>query len=181
MLVKNRFNNEVIGEFDISPGANLYGANLSDADLYGANLRDANLSGADLYGANLSGADLYGANLSGADLYDADLSGANLYGANLYGANLRGALYSLFEIFQIKITSISDELCLELMRRDMEAHPNPQAFIDWANGGICPLLTAKVQRAFNFNEKRELFEYGKSQLTDWQLWIAICEEMEIKI
>jgi|SRR5579859_256293 len=98
-------------EYDIQPGAdlygadlreaNLYGANLRGADLYGADLREANLReadlrGADLYGAdlreaNLREADLRGANLYGANLYEADLYGANLRGANLYGADLRGA------------------------------------------------------------------------------------------
>ena len=82
-------------------GANLRGANLSDADLrcanlFGANLRGANLSDADLRCANLSDADLRGANLRnadlrGANLSDADLRCANLSNADLFGANLRGA------------------------------------------------------------------------------------------
>jgi len=67
-------------------GANLRGADLSDADL-----RGANLSGADLRDADLSDADLRGANLSDADLRGADLRYANLSYANLRGANLRGA------------------------------------------------------------------------------------------
>ena len=46
-------------------GANLRGADLSEAYLYGANLRGADLSEADLYGANLRGADLSEADLSG--------------------------------------------------------------------------------------------------------------------
>lgn len=107
--------------YDIRPGANLRGADLSGtnlrdalmngAELSGANLRDAllrgaNLSSANLYRAELSEAELYraylscanlcGANLSGADLRcasigGADLSGANLIDADLRGANLRGA------------------------------------------------------------------------------------------
>ncbi|EOD3551739.1 pentapeptide repeat-containing protein, partial [Cronobacter malonaticus] len=44
-------------------GADLRGADLSDANLYGANLRGADLSDANLYGANLRGADLSDANL----------------------------------------------------------------------------------------------------------------------
>ncbi|MEQ2789347.1 pentapeptide repeat-containing protein [Flavonifractor plautii] len=77
-------------------GANLRGANLSDADLRGANLSDAdlrcaNLRDADLRGANLSDADLRGANLSDADLRCANLSDADLRCANLRDADLRGA------------------------------------------------------------------------------------------
>ena len=72
-------------------GADLSEANLSGADLSGANLSEANLSGADLFGANLSGANLSGANLRGADLNGANLNGANLRGANLRGADLNGA------------------------------------------------------------------------------------------
>ena len=72
-------------------GANLRGADLSEAYLYGANLRGADLSEADLYGANLRGADLSEADLSGADLSRADLSGADLSKANLSRADLIGA------------------------------------------------------------------------------------------
>ena len=56
------------------------------ANLYGANLSGANLSEASLYGANLSEADLSEANLSGANLCGANLSEASLYGANLSAA-----------------------------------------------------------------------------------------------
>ena len=47
-----------IGNYEIKPFANLYGANLRGANLRGANLRGANLRGADLRGADLRGADL---------------------------------------------------------------------------------------------------------------------------
>ncbi len=47
---------------------NLRGADLRGADLSNANLRGADLRGADLSNANLWGADLRGADLSGADL-----------------------------------------------------------------------------------------------------------------
>ena len=57
-------------------GANLYGADLSNANLYRANLTGADLPNADLYRANLTGADLTGADLTGADLYRANLTGA---------------------------------------------------------------------------------------------------------
>ncbi len=56
----------IVNNYEICPGANLYGAvlrnaNLRSANLYGAVLRNADLSGADLSGADLRGADLYGA------------------------------------------------------------------------------------------------------------------------
>jgi len=54
---------------------------LSGANLSGADLTDANLSG-----ANLSGADLTDANLGNANLWNADLTDANLSGANLRDA-----------------------------------------------------------------------------------------------
>jgi hypothetical protein len=77
------------------PGADLFGANLSDTDLRDANLhdadlRDADLEFADLRGANLEFADLRDAALS-ADLRDAFLHGVDLRGAGLYDADLRGA------------------------------------------------------------------------------------------
>ena len=64
---------------------------LRGADLRGANLSEANLRGADLRGANLSEANLRGADLSEANLSEADLRGANLRGANLGDADLRDA------------------------------------------------------------------------------------------
>ncbi len=69
-------------------GANLSGANLSGANFRSANLRSADLRSANLRNANLSGADLRNANLSGADLRNANLSGADLRNANLSGATL---------------------------------------------------------------------------------------------
>ena len=57
--------------YEVGPGADLKGA-----DLTGANLEWADLEGADLTGANLEGADLKGANLGWADLTGANLKGA---------------------------------------------------------------------------------------------------------
>ena len=83
MQVTNRFTGKELGEFDISPRANLIGANLreanlSSADLREANLRDADLSWAHLHRTDLRGADLRGAKLEGADLSFADLTNAKL-------------------------------------------------------------------------------------------------------
>ena len=80
----------VINGYNIVPGANLIGANLSWANLFEANLEGANLEEAILTGAILKFANLTGANLTGAILKFANLTGANLEGAILTGANLRG-------------------------------------------------------------------------------------------
>ena len=72
-------------------GADLLGANLSDADLAGADLSGADLTSANLGSANLAGADLSSANLGSANLAGADLLSANLAGAYLLNADLAGA------------------------------------------------------------------------------------------
>lgn len=61
---------------------------LKDAYLAGANLKGADLSEASLNGAILTGADLQHADLSGTYLGTADLTGANLRKADLSGAHL---------------------------------------------------------------------------------------------
>jgi uncharacterized protein YjbI with pentapeptide repeats len=71
------FNNLTL---DTSPG---FIPSLDGADLRGANLSNAKLTRADLRGANLSGANLQGAYLGGA----------NLSGVSLQGANFGGAIY----------------------------------------------------------------------------------------
>jgi hypothetical protein len=67
-------------------GADLGGANVSDA-----NLRNADLNGADLSDAYLRGADLSNANLIGADLSDAYLKGADLSDVDRHGTIVDGA------------------------------------------------------------------------------------------
>ncbi len=78
---------------DIQPihlnGADLTGADLSDANLGGANLTEATLRDADLARADLAGATLRDADLTRADLTDATLRSADLGGADLGEATLR--------------------------------------------------------------------------------------------
>jgi uncharacterized protein YjbI with pentapeptide repeats len=64
---------------------------LAGADLHGADLSDARLTGLDLTGADLSGCRLTGAQLDRCSLTGADLTGAHLDRASLIGADLRGA------------------------------------------------------------------------------------------
>lgn len=85
---------------------------LCGADLRGANLSDANLSytdlrGADLWSANLRNVDLSYANLSDANLNRADLNGADLLGVNLSGADLSYADLSGANHVKLSIAKIS--------------------------------------------------------------------------
>jgi hypothetical protein len=77
-----------INGYEIGPGADLTGADLSGLYLSNANLTYADLSNADLSGANLVNADLSGANLVNADLTGANLSYTTFEGADLTNANL---------------------------------------------------------------------------------------------
>ena len=80
-----------IGGWPIEPGADLSGANLSNAKILAADLTGANLTGANLERADLTGANLTGANLTNANLRNARLSRANLSQANLTNASLMQA------------------------------------------------------------------------------------------
>jgi hypothetical protein len=75
-------------------GANLKGANLSDAQLVGTNLSNAVLQGMYLRRANLKGANLKDSKVQAAYLSDADLMGANLNGAKLQGTTFHDATMS---------------------------------------------------------------------------------------
>lgn len=128
-----------------------------------ANLRGADLRGADLRGANLLEADLRGADLCGADLRGANLREANLREADLRGADLRGAdLPSPALVLLAFWGACSDQLIIDLMRYDAANHPHPEKFDLWALSlyGNCPYDGEKIQRAANFNEKRELWSPG---------------------
>jgi len=129
-----------------------YHANLSSADLSFSYLRSANLRSADLSSANLSFADLRSANLSSANLSFADLRSADLS-----FADLRSAKYLCPSMFLlINWGSVSEDLCLDLMRYDAENHPIPEKFLEWAKGGLCPYSSVNIVRVANFTENREL-------------------------
>jgi len=166
-------------------GANLSGASLSGANLSGASLYRADLSGADLTRADLTGADLSGADLSGADLTRADLTGADLSGADLTRADLTGADLEFHQFPSIRLVSsiqlgeLSDEITLELMRRDVYAHPKPELFNEWVKGGNCPYQNE--ERCWFFSEKRALWKTGDPTIRDSDLIIAICKEKGWKI
>jgi hypothetical protein len=167
-------------------GANLEGANLLGANLLGANLLDANLEGANLLGANLQGANLLDANLLGANLEDANLRGANLRGANLEGANLLGANLEGADLTNTYLPAptilllaiwreVSETLTADLMLLDSSAHPDPEAFKRWTEGGPCPYQNVKVQRIANFKERKDLWGKGKPD-TIYNLMVRVLRE-----
>ena len=123
---------------------------------------------------------LQGADLRGADLQGADLRGADLRGADLQGAYLRGAKIEFHQFPSIRLLSsiplgvLSDQLTLELMRRDAYAHPHPEKFDEWAKGGECPYQNE--ERFWFFQENRKLWKLGNPIMRDSDLILAICKE-----
>ena len=137
-------------------------------------------SKAKLYGANLYGANLYRANLSEANLSEANLYGANLSRANLYGAKIEFQQFpSIRLLSSIPLGELSDQITLELMRRDAYAHPEPDKFNNWAKGSKCPYQNE--ERFWHFQEKKELWKAGKPKMRDSDLVLAICKEKGWKI
>jgi hypothetical protein len=136
---------------------------------------DSNLMGADIVDS-----DLRGSNLSRANLMNSDLRGAKLMNSNIMGADLRGSNIELPQFPSIRLLSsfilgdLSPELTLELMRRDAMAHPHPELFDKWANGGDCPYKD--VERFWMFQVDREIWSPGLPQMTDRDLIVAICRE-----
>ena len=185
MQIKNRWNEKIICEGDFTlkelaqnnradlSGANLSGADLSRADLLGADLSGADLSRADLLGADLSRANLSRANLSWANLSGADLSWANLSGADLSWANNIEFynLPSLRTLSSISFNNLPDNLQLELMRRDAQAHPHPELFDEWVQTNQCPYQNE--ERFWLFEPKPELWKSGKPEMSDFDLIIAL--------
>ncbi len=162
-------------------GADLFGTNLRGADLRDVDLSYAKLYDADLRGANLSRANLTGADLSGVDLSGVALSGANLHRAALFGADLSDAKFSYVLLMSsIQWGSVSNKLCLEMMRRDALI-TSVEAMSYWAKEGPCPFTSVSETRAYHFKEDQRLWRKGKPQMTDRELWVALCKEKNIKI
>ena len=133
-----------------------------------------------LQGADLQDADLRGANLRGADLQDADLRGANLQGANLQGANLQFFEFpSTKTLSTIPLKNISDEIILELMRWDAQAHPKPELFDKWAAGEDCPYQDE--ERWWIMPEKRGIWKPGPPTMKLSDLILEICKQEGWKI
>jgi hypothetical protein len=79
--------------------------NLIGADLSGADLSNANLISADLSYTNLKGANLIGAHISIANLYNANLIGAQLIGANLIGTQCSKAMLNTADLSNADLTA----------------------------------------------------------------------------
>ena len=110
-----------VNGYKIKPGANLVGADLSNAcpqsiDLSNANLECADLSRADIRGVNLRGANLFHANLKVASLPGADLSYADLQGANLTETDL---IYATLNGANLTGTNLDEAIChgMQLLNR----------------------------------------------------------------
>ena len=110
----------------------------------------------------------------------ADLRGADLWGADLRGAYLRGAEIEFCQFPSIRTLSsmplkhVSDEISLELMRLDAEAHPKPELFDEWAKGGDCPYQNE--ERWWWMPEKRDVWKPGKPTMKLSDLIIEICRQ-----
>jgi hypothetical protein len=94
-------------------------------------------------------------------------------------------------VLQASWGSVSDELCIELMKFDAQNHPFPQAFDIWKKDGDCPYSvfanknkarSISIERAVNFKENKELWNHGlliqkvKSPL---ELMLMLFEEKQI--
>ena len=116
-----------------------------------------------------------GAYLRGADLRGADLRGADLRGADLGGAKIEFYQFpSIRTLSSMPLKHVSDEISLELMRLDAEAHPKPELFDEWAKGGDCPYQNE--ERWWWMPEKRDVWKPGKPTMKLSDLIIEICRQ-----
>ena len=165
--------------------ASLDHASLNHASLKGASLDGASLNLASLNLASLNFASLKGASLKGASLDDASLDGASLDGASLEGVSLDGAeitfikFPSIITLSSLTLNINEDDLIIELMKWDMDMHPYPYKFVEWANGGKCPYN--QVEYLFKFNCSKQLFENGPPTMSWVELCKAICRDQGWKI
>ena len=158
--------------------ADLFEAHLTGAHLTGADLTRADLTGADLTGANFTEADLTRADLTGANFTEADLTRANFTKANFTRTNLTGARLSISSILHsIQWGTLSNELTLELMRRDALIC-GEEKMIEWSSGGTCP-FSKNILRDFYFTEERKLYKPGLPRLNDLELFKTLCKESDI--
>jgi uncharacterized protein YjbI with pentapeptide repeats len=87
-------------------GAQLEGANFSDANLRGTVFRGSMLSGANFHGADLSDVIMYTTDLTNADLTDANLTAVMLLQTNLDGADITGADFTYSTIDRTQLLKL---------------------------------------------------------------------------
>jgi hypothetical protein len=114
------------------------------------------------------------------NLSRADLSGADLSGINLSGAKIKFHQYpSIRTLSSMTLENISDEIILELMRWDAQAHPEPELFDEWAKGGPCPYQNE--ERWWWMTENKEVWKAGKPTMKLSDLVLEICKQEGWKI
>ena len=84
-------------------------------------------------------------------------------------------------MLQANLGNVSNNITLELMRRDASFHPDPKKFGQWAKGGECPYKDCVCQQIHHFEIKKELWQPGKPTMTDYELLMAIAKEKKWKI
>jgi len=104
-----------------------------------------------------------------------NLSLVNLFKVSLSMANLEFAWFpSIRLLSSINLGDCSNELTLELMRRDAQAHPHPERFDEWAKGGPCPYQNEEF--FWNLRWRKDIWKPGTPQMRDSDLLLAICKE-----
>ena len=117
--------------------------------------------------ANLRSANLYAANLRSADLRSADLQSADLQNVRLPSPTM---------VLMASWGELSDELTADAMAYDAACHPDPTRFDEWVATNTCPYNSVLVQRACNFNEKKELWDPERPSPRPYDLMVRILKE-----
>lgn len=159
----------------------LYKVNLSKCRLTGLRLSHVYLDCANLSHTILSNATLISCHMLHANLRGSKLIHANLSNSILDYANLTDAMYQVSALLhQIDWGALSEQLTLELMRRDARIVGNT-AMKRWVSTEDCPFEHNHMVRDFMFDENPNLWKPGSPKLNDLQLFRALCREKHITI
>lgn len=132
--------NDDLTSANIKPGADLRGADLSEADLDGVDLSRADLNGANLSEANLHEANLSEADLGGIDLSEAILIDANLSRTFLLDADLSGIALSRGTQVELGLTTLE--------RMVSQVHVSEDSKMTW---DAIARLNHKLKTAYSAN------------------------------
>lgn len=156
------------------------------ADFQQADLREARIIDSPFGGCNFRGADLMGLSAFFVDFSFSDFTGAFIDNWNFFKVDLFGvqglmfqSLPSISTLSRLTLHHLPDELTLELMRRDAQAHPNPEDFEVWANQGHCPYK--QEERFWMFPFSRSVWKPGKPEMSDVELIKSICKSQGWKV